>query len=735
MIGAGINRLEGPDKATGQARYSAEAAMPDAAFGVVVQSTIAKGKIRELDISAAHAAPGVVAILTHENMPMLTEGFSGDTRAPLSDLRVIYAGQHLAVVVADTPERAKYAASLIRVSYDGEPPIVERDDPRVVTTSKSSDGDEAPSVHRGNVDAALRQEGLAIVRETYTTPIETHNPMEMSATTAFWDGDQLTVWDSTQGVSRTRDQIAKAFGLDPEKVRVVCKHTGGGFGGKGEQWHHKFLAIAAAKLAARPVRLMLSRQQMFTSSGHRPATEQDMTVAATSDGKLVALRHATIADSSPTNTHIESCGSGTSRFNYATPNLDVTHKLRVLDLAPPTWMRAPGEAPGSFALECVLDELAEKLGIDPIEMRVRNHAAVNPDNGKPWSTNNLLECYRLGAERFGWNRKRPEMRDERGRRTGFGMATASYPAYKGGGTTRIRLFIGEDGIMMADAAAASQDLGTGTWTIGAQILAEATGLPIDRVRFEIGDSDLPRSGLSGGSTTAAGLSQTISDAAKALKAALLNLAGDTRLVGLKAHEVVLRDGKLMAKNDVDRWAPLDLLVSRHPAGFIEATNPNPPDTEDDEDYEANKEKYAFHSFGAHFIEVAVDDLVPRVEVKRIVSCIDIGKVLNSKTARNQVVGGVVMGIGMALLEETLYDPRTGRPMTDNFADYAICVNADVPDIDVQFVGEPDYRFNPMGARGVGEIGITGVAAAIANAVYHATGKRIRDLPITLDKLL
>lgn len=737
VVGKPLSRIEGREKVTGAAVYAVEALVPGAAYGVIVQSTIAKGTVTDLDTSAVMAAPGVIAVLTPDNMPKVTEGFSGDSRAPLSDSSLVFAGQHLAVVVADTLEHAQYAASLVRVVAAEESPTVSMTDERVSDTLTVSDGEEVPEARRGDVASALNQPGLTIVSATYHTPVETHNPMEPSATVAAWDGDdKLTVWDSTQGVSRTRDALAKAFGLDPDNVRVFCPHVGGGFGCKGEQWHHKFLAAAAARLAGRPVRLALTRQQMFTSCGHRPETEQAMTLAAGDDGKLVAVRHASIVQSSSTNTHIERCGMGTSRVLYATPNLGVTHVLREVDLAPPTWMRAPGEAPGSFALESAMDELAIALKMDPVELRLINHADSFPEDGRPWSTKHLKECYRIGAERFRWSRREPNMRAPDGRAIGWGMATASYPAWRWSGTARIRLSLGEDGRLVAVSSAASQDLGTGTWTIGVQMTADLLGLTADQVTFEIGDSGLPRSGLSGGSATAAGLAHSLGAACNELKRLLLSHAEDTPVHGLRPNETVFTGGRLVAADDASRSVQVAELLARIPSRIAEGmNNPDAPLETGDVDYGGLRDKYAFSSFGAHFVEVLIGDPVPTVTVSRVVSVVDIGRVVNLKTARSQVAGGVVMGIGMALMEETRYDRRTGRPVNDNLADYAMCVNSDVPQIDVAFIDEPDYLFNPIGCRGVGEIGITGVAAAIANAVFHATGRRIRDLPITLDKLL
>ena len=467
--------------------------------------------------------------------------------------------------------------------------------------------------------------------------------------------------------------------------------------------------------------------------------------------------HDTVMHSSLVGEHVEACGSASSAVLYDTPNLAVSHTVHRINVATPTFMRAPGENPGTFALESAMDELASALSIDPVELRLINYADKHPTTGMPWSGKNLKQCYQIGADHFGWSKRNPivgSMSDGNGRRMGWGMATATYPAHRFPGTARIRLYADADGIR-AVGAAASQDLGTGTWTIGTQMTAALTGLPIDRAKFELGDSVLPVSGVSGGSATAGGLAQALSEAAKILKATLLKLSsdnGNTAFAGLTPGQVTIAGNDLIAADDPSRTQPIAPLIAKSGRAFVEGVSlaashhgqegtVPPPSTKpttaggDGEDFEANEHKFAFQSFGAHFVEVAINEPCPRVSVTRVVSVMDIGTVLNAKTCRSQVMGAVVMGIGQALLEETIYDPRTARPVTDNLADYAVCVNADIGSIETHFIDEPDVHFNAMGCRGVGEIGITGLAAAIASAVHHATGKRIRNLPITPDKLL
>jgi xanthine dehydrogenase YagR molybdenum-binding subunit len=712
-VGKPIERVDGRRKVIGAAKYAAEFKHDRLAHAVLIQSTIAKGKIAAIDSTAARRAPGVILVMTRENAPQLhlppagakstptSSGKLGEDRPPLADDVIHYAGQHIAVVVADTLDHARHAASLVKVRYSEEKPALEIED--AMSTAyfpKTSFGRPLQHTH-GDVEAGLAVPGAVKIQQTYTTPVETNNPMEPSATVAVWEGGKLTVSDATQAVVGSRDVLAQAFGIPKENVRVLCPFTGGGFGCKGFQWPHTILAAMAAKVTGRPVQLNLTRQQMFTSTGHRPPTRQTMTLAASRDGKLTAMRHETLQPTATTTEFIEPCGTATTKMLYACENVATPHRLVRVNIAPPTPMRAPGECPGSFALESAMDELSYALGIDPLELRRRNHADKDPAEGKPWSSKHLLECYERGAERFGWSRRKPEpgaMKDG-DRLVGWGMATAVYPGYRRPASAKIRL--SADGHALVQAA--TQDLGTGSYTVFTQISADALGLPVEQITFELGDSDFPPSPVSGGSNTSASVSEAIVQAAAALRK------------------------KLGAKDD-DRGSALIDLVKRTGQPFAEAQADVKPDDE-------KTKQYSIHSFGAQFCEVQIDPLLPRVQVTRWVSVIDGGRRLNPRLGRSQILGGVTMGIGMALMEHTVYDPRSGWPVTDNFADYPVPVNADIPDIEVELLDHPDPIINTLGCRGIGEIGITGAAAAIANAVYHATGKRIRDLPITPDKLL
>jgi xanthine dehydrogenase YagR molybdenum-binding subunit len=709
-VGSPIDRVDGKLKVTGRAKYAADFHPTRLAHAVLVQSTIARGEIAAIDADAARRSPGVLAVLTHQNAPKMSKPKSGDSSSggaklgeellPLSGTEIHFAGQNVAVVVAGTLAQARHAARLVKVSYREQKPILEIADAEATATYPEKLFG-TPGLQYARGDAATALAGAPVRHEaTYTTPVESHNPMELSGTVAAWEGGRLTVRDATQAVMGTRAFLAQAFDLPKENVRVICPFVGGGFGCKGFQWPHTLLAAAAARAVKRPVRLVVSREQMFTSIGHRPPTVQKVALGADRDGKLVAIRHETTNPTSPVTEFIEAAGKLTSALLYACENAAIPHRLVRVNVGAPTPMRAPGETPGTFAIESAMDELAVALGMDPIALRLRNHADVDPTNGKPFSAKSLRECYALGAEKFGWARRDPKpgaMKDG-GRLVGWGMATALYPGYRWPASARIRLT--PDGHALVRAA--TQDLGTGAYTVFTQVSADALGLPVEAITFELGDSDFPPAPVSGGSNSSASVSEAILQAAAAAR-------------------------EKLGPSAADRTAPLGELVRRSGRALEAEGSSSPPEEE--------KRKSSIHSFGAHFCEVQVDPLLPRVRVARWVSVMNVGRVLNAKTARSQVLGGVTMGIGAALLEHTVYDGRTGRPVTANLADYLVPVNADVGTIEVHFVGEPDPEINTLGCRGLGEIGITGAAAAVANAVYHATGKRVRDLPITLDKLL
>ncbi len=740
-VGAPLERADGRRKVTGTAQYAAEhQPSPRLAHAVLVQSTIARGQIEAIDTAAARRLPGVVAVLTHENAPRLeldpqakpaqqTAGHLGENLLPLAGRTIHFAGQNVAMVVAESLEQAAHGASLIRVRYREEVPRLDLAAAAASATLPEKGLGRPAQHHRGDAAAALAAPDAVRVRQVYVVPVETNNPMEPSATLAEWHGDRLVVHDATQSVVATRNLLARAFGVPRQNVRVLCPFTGGGFGCKGFQWPHTLLAAMAARETRRPVLLNLSRSQMFTSVGHRPPTVHTVALAARRDGRLTGILHETLNATSPVTEFVAPCGVVTSSILYACDNVSAPTRLARVNVGAPTPMRAPAECPGTFAIESAMDELAYALDLDPLELRRRNHADRDPSNGKPWSSKNLLACYTRGAALFGWERRQRAvgaMRDGR-RLVGWGMATAIYPAMQRPSSAGVRL----DAAGTAHVQAATQELGTGSYTIFAQVAADALGLPVERVTFALGDSDMPEAPGSGGSCTAASVSEAIVHAVASLREKLVAIAAalpESPLSGLRPDEVVLAGGGLAVKAHPGRGISYADLLRRAGLPGVEARATVTP--ADDK-----AKPYSTHSFGAMFCEVKLDPALPRVQVSRMVAAIDVGRVLNPRTTRSQVLGGVTMGLGMALMEQTVYDPRSGRPVTDNFADYLVPVNADIESIEVELLDLPDTRFNTLGCRGVGEIGITGVAAAVANAVYHATGRRIRELPITVDKLL
>ena len=616
----------------------------------------------------------------------------------LQSTDVHYNGQPIGVVVAETLDAALEAARLVEVRYATERPTLDMDTaPTIPPEEVQPRGGGERSTKRGDVDAGLRDAAVR-VEHVYTTPLENHNPMEVHNTVAAWEGDRLTVYDSTQGIFAVRNSLARAFGMQPDAVRVVSYFTGGGFGSKGGPWSHQFLAAMASRVVKRPVKLALTRRQMFGPVGGRPLTNQRITLGATRDGTLTAIRHASLSNSSTLEDWIEPAIRQT-QILYACPNVETSYDLKRLNVGSPTFMRAPGEATGTFALESALDELAYELKMDPVQLRLKNHADRDPESGKPWSTKSLKECYASAAERFGWAKRSAEPRSMRDGRwlVGWGMATATYPARRvnAGATARMSA----DGSVVVRAG--SQEIGCGTYTAMSQIAADVLGVPVERVKFELGVTDMPENPSSTGSVTAASTGGAVHDAATALKAKL-----DTMRSASESYPDAIRRAG---------GQPVEVTVQGRPS----------PDAQ----------QYASHAFGAVFTEVRVDPELGLVRVPRVVTAHGCGRIINAKTARSQIISGVVWGIGQALHEETHIDPRSGRYVNAELAEYLVPVNADIGTIDVHFVDEDDRHVSPMGSKGVGEIGITGVAASIANAVFHATGKRIRDLPLRVERVM
>jgi len=732
VLGKPLTRVDGPAKVRGEAKYAADFDLPRLSHGLLVQSSIANGKIVAVNRARAVALPGVLLVMTHENAPRLpAEAQKANPPGEralslLQDASVRYNGEPVAVIVAESPEIARHAALLLDIVYAPTPAALNFRDaqkhaypPPALTHAKAD-------VAWGDAKAAL---ATAEVKHeaTYTTPMESHNPMEPHATLAAWSGDELVVHDSTQGVAGTRKAIAKKLGVPVEKVRVISPYLGGGFGCKGSAWSHVVLAAMAAKQVGRPVKLALERTQMFGPVGYRPPTQQHIALGCSQDGKLVAIEHDVISPTSTFEDWTESSAVAT-RMLYACPNVSTTHRLVKLNLGTPTFQRAPGEATGTYAIEAALDELAYKLKFDPLELRLRNYADNDPETGRPFSSKSLRACYLDAAKRFGWANRNPE--PESGRdgdlRIGTGMATATYPANRQ--PAKATVAIAADGTALVRCG--TQDIGTGTYTILAQVAAEELGLPVERIRVELGDSALPEAPVSGGSMSAASTTPAVQAAARDARTRLISRAvgdGASPLHDLQESEVVVDGGRIASKADPKRGEAIGAVIARAGGAPIEGSGEAALDDE-------TKKQFAMHSFGAVFAEVQVDAF-GEVRVRRIVATYGVGRLLNEKTARSQLVGGLVWGVGMALLEETLVDEHSGRVLNANLAQYHVPVNADIGEIDVHFVDEDDRHFNALGAKGIGEIGITGAAAAIANAVFHATGKRVRDLPITPDKLL
>ena len=741
-VGAPMDRVDGRLKVTGGAHYSAEMPVAGAVHAVMVTSTIAHGRVRSADTRAAERVPGVLAVLTPMNAPKLPtsdkalkEPPSGRKLTTLQDDKVYYNGQPIGLVVADTLEHAMEAARLVRFTYDAESPALVLEKVPIVAPKSSGSGDEGkdkgPSGRRGDVTAGLAAAAVR-VDQTYTTPLEQHAPMEPHATIAVWDKGaegktQLTLYDATQGVFGTRDTVAKAFQLPKENVRVVSYFLGGGFGCKGSAWSHVILAAMAAKHVGRPVKLVLTRRQMFGPVGARPETVQRVTFGAVGDGTLTAERHLSTSQTSTLEDWLEPAAK-TTRMLYACPNCEVDHGLARLNLGTPTFMRAPGEASGTFALESAMDELAVALRMDPIALRLKNYAEQDPHSGKPYSSKSLRECYRVGAERFGWARRTAAPRSMTDGRwlVGYGMATATYPTHRSESNAVARILPDGRGWVRAG----TQDIGTGTYTVMTQVAADALGIPAERVRFELGDTEYPKAPGSGGSQTAASVGPAVKKAGNAARDQVIALAvADARspLHGAAPADVRAANGRLSLASDSNKGESYADILARHGGQPIEARVEAKPGDE--------KDAYAMHSFGAVFAEVRVDRDLGEVRVPRVVGVYGVGNRLNAKTAHSQLVGGITYGLGMALMEEIYVDRRLGRYLNANLAEYHVPTNADVHDIDVTFVDEQDPHVNSLGVKGIGEIGTTGVVAAVANAAYHATGKRVRNLPLTLDKLL
>lgn len=732
QIGDPTIRVTGRLKVTGAAKFAYEFEVPGVVYGHMLLSTIPNGRILHMDTAQAERAPGVLLVMTPANAPKLPNGGRNAIHPPagrnlqlLQDDQVHYNNQPIAYVVAESLEQAIYAASLIRVRYQSEP--AKLDFPENFSEAHPGGHNADPAdMSIGDFDKGIAEAEVK-VDEVYTTPKENHNPMEPHATIAQWDGDKVTLHDATQYVSGVKQTLAKAMGLPEDNVRVICPFTGGGFGCKGSTWSHVVLTAMAARVVKRPVKLALERPQMFGPVGGRPQTWQHIVLGAKRDGTLTAIQHVCYSHTSAIEDFTEPSTVQT-RMLYASPNIATAQRLVPLNVGTPTFQRAPGESTGTFALEIAMDELACKLQMDPVALRLKNYAEADPTSRKKFTSKHLRECYEQGAQKFGWSRRNPQPRSTRDGRylLGWGMATATYPANRMAAMCLVRLQ--PDGRVLV--ASGTQDLGTGTYTIMAQVAAATLKMPMDRIDSKLGDTDFPKAPVSGGSMSAASVMPAVQAACQQAILKLLTLAGSDQqspFHQIQPDELEFRDGKVVSKKDPSRSESYVDLLARHGGQPISATAAAQPDSD--------AEQYSAHSFGAVFAEVAVDQTIGMPHVRRVVGVYDIGTLLNEKTGRSQLIGGIVWGVSLALEEATHIDPRYGRAVNNNLAEYHVPVNRDIGAIDVSVINTPDKVFNPLGARGIGEIGITGSGAAVANAIYHATGKRIRKAPITPDLLI
>jgi xanthine dehydrogenase YagR molybdenum-binding subunit len=730
IIGAAVPRIDGPLKTTGVAQYTADFHFANLAHAVPVQSSIASGKIRKLDLSAAEKMPGVLLVLRYGNMDPLYRvvpndfsATSSEARPPFEDDTVYYWGQYVAVVIAETLEQATAAARAVEVEYDAKPSSLKH--------SLSDYAGKRKSVSkRGDVDRAFAAAPVK-VDQNYITPVETHNPIEMHATVATWGGDKVTLYETSQGVVNHRMAIAQILGVPRENVQVITKFLGSGFGGKLFPWPHSAMAAVAARRLQRPVKLSLSRRMMFSNVGHRPRCEQQMKIGATPDGKLVALRHDYLNHTSLIDDIDEGCGEATP-YLYSVANLEITSALVQRNHGTPSPMRGPGAVPGLFAMESAMDELAIALKMDPVELRLRNEPTKDEGTGQQFSSRHLKECLETGMKNFGWEKRNPVVGSMRrdGKILGWGMAAASWGAFRFPATATVELCA--NGRVCVRSA--TQDIGTGTYTIFAQVMHEKIGVPFDRIDVFMGDTSLPEGAMSGGSWATASSLPAIANAAMGAKKTLLQLAvstpgspfmdGDAAKLELTEARVHLADKTPSSGIPFEEIVKLGKLSGITAEGKTVSTGDDPK-TKD----------LSLHSYGCQFVEVEWEPDIARLRVSRVVTVIDAGKIINLKAATNQIMGAVVMGVGMGLLEQTIYDQRTGQPINGSMADYLVPTCADSPKIDVTFLDHPDLAMSEYGARGVGEIGLAGVAPAITAAVYHATGIRVRQLPVSIEDSL
>lgn len=746
-VGNAIPRIDGPLKTTGTATYTSDYDFPGMLYAVAVTSTIGKGHIEKLDTSKALKIPGVHAILHRGNIGKLyrvdpSAGFDAyldERRPPLEDDEIHYHGQYIALAVASTFEQAQAAARAVTVTYKTEKPNV---NPNLeLDKAKPAPGEpDRPNVdqknnqpsnvvsERGDAQKAFDTATIKI-DYFYTTPPETHSAIELHATVAVPDGDTLTMYETSQGVVNHRNVVVQQLGMGLEKVRVISKFLGSGFGGKLFPWPHSALAGAAARTLNRPIKLVLDRATVFQAAGHRPSTQQRLRLSATPEGKLTSIQQDYVSHTSILDNYEENCGEATT-YLYSCPNLKITKGLVRRNIGCPTSMRGPGAVPGLFATETAMDELAVALKMDPVELRLRNEPKTDEGLNIPFSSRHLTECYKIGMENFGWEKRNPAVGSmKQGDLVlGWGMAACAWMAERW--DAEVTVDLRDDGT--ARVTCGTQDIGTGTYTMLAQIASERLGLPVEKIEVVLGDTKLPPGPLNGGSMATASVIPATFLASDNATKKLLSIVSSSQglpLSGKKPEELVYTEGFVHLKGEPPKSGmSFDKALQ---GAHVQAA----PGRGKSEGTMFKKPDVSRHAYGAHFVEVTWEAMTARLRVNRVVTVIDAGKIINPKTARNQIEGAAIMGIGMGLFEETIYDHRSAAPVNRNFADYVMVTNADAPRIDVHFLDYPDLALNEIGARGVGEIGLAGMAAALSNAVYHATGKRVRDLPITIEKLL
>jgi len=712
VSGQPVTRVDGRLKVTGKALYAADNPSPDLVYAVLVCSTVARGSAERIDTVAALRDRDVLRVLTD----------FGGVKLPYDIRQVSCFGQPVAVVVATTLEAAMHGAALVEVKYRPGDQLTDIDAPHAELKPGSRTRDYA----RGDGDGALQ--GAAVVTDLrYSIMRNNHNPMEIPATVASWNGDELTVWDKVQSISSAQKAYADAFGTPADKVRVISPFVGGAFGSAGTTWPHQLLAAFAARQIRRPVKLVLTRKQIYSGIGYRPTSRQRLAIGADRSGRISAIVHEAHTETSRYNAYEDNLMTG-ARFLYGSPTMRSTYRVVPLDVNPPTYMRGPGATTGAFALESAMDDLAFRLRMDPIELRLRNEPDRDLSENLPFSTRRLTDCFRQGADTFGWARRNPTPRSTRDgdQLIGIGTAAAVYHTSRSECAALAR--INADGT--ADVQCGTSDMGPGTYTSMTQVAADALGLPLSRVRFALGDSNFPEAPSHSGSRTMASVGSAVFTTANMLRDRFVRTAvvdPGSPLNGLRPDDVWVADGRMFHTGEPARAESYQDLLRRRGWEKLDAQQTWSPDDAD--------QRYSMSAYGAVFAEVAVDELLGTVRIRRISGCYDAGRIINPKLAHSQAIGGMVGGIGMALLEGTQLDYRDGRIVNANMSDYLVPVNADVPALDAAYLPAQDTIADPLGVKGLGELVIVGVPAAIANAVFNATGRRVTDLPITLEKLL